>query len=299
MTPTLMCPGPLKSISMVSGAGASPASGPSGAAHHQGDPLRLERHALACAEDEGHTSPPVHVDPQPGRDEGVLSGVRRDAVDVGVPVELAQHDVPGRIEGAKAAHDGVPGSHDRLRVAQVGRRVHRGLAGDVEQVRDQHVQGDTGCLIEGGSIGDVERLGDVDLDLLDAPGVPLGPEEPVREAEGVDGLHGLLAEEVVDAEDLALGQELPDGGVELLPDDRRPGVLAGICRLSGGPRLRRNFVVATPDKHELGVDLLLIHHGFGSQPVLVDAGGPADEARPSRSAGSSLVRQSMDPFVAQ
>jgi len=102
--------------------------------------------------------------------------------------------------------------------------VHRDLAGDVEQVRDQHVQGRAGGVVEPGTLGDVEVLGHVDLHLLHSARVPLRPEEPVREAQRIDGLHRLLAEEVVDAEDLLLGEHLLHQGVERLEVGQRGAV---------------------------------------------------------------------------
>ena len=62
---------------------------------------------------------------------------------------------------------------------------------------------------------DADRLGHGDLHMVDPVAVPDRLEQPVGEAEGHDVLHRLLAEEVVDAEDLLLAQLAADAGVQL------------------------------------------------------------------------------------
>ena len=85
---------------------------------------------------------------------------------------------------------------------------------------DDHVPEGAGGLVEGDAVVDPERLGHVDLHVVDVVPVPDGLEEAVGEAEGEDVLGRLLAEEVVDAEDLLLVEDLVHGVVE------RPGALA-------------------------------------------------------------------------
>ena len=70
---------------------------------------------------------------------------------------------------------------------------------------DHHVAEGTGLLVEGGPGSHRQGLGDVDLDVVDVLAVPDGFEEPVGEPEGQDVLGRLLAQEVVDAEDLIAG----------------------------------------------------------------------------------------------
>ena len=98
---------------------------------------------------------------------------------------------------------------------------------------DHHVLEGAGGLVELDPVVDAERLGHVDLHVVDVVPVPDRLEEAVGEAEGQDVLRRLLAEEVVDAEDLILvevlvqhvvegdraGQVGPEG---LLHDDPRP-----------------------------------------------------------------------------
>ena len=54
----------------------------------------------------------------------------------------------------------------------------------------------------------IERLRHVDLDVVDEVAVPDRLEQAVAEAEGQNVLRRLLAEEMVDAEDLVLGEDL-------------------------------------------------------------------------------------------
>jgi predicted nucleic acid-binding protein len=86
------------------------------------------------------------------------------------------------------------------------RRLHRDEAEHLEQVGDDHVPERARLLVEGGAAVDRERLGDVDLDVVDVVSVPDRLEQAVREAKRQDVLDGLLAEEVVDPEDLLLGE---------------------------------------------------------------------------------------------
>jgi len=70
-------------------------------------------------------------------------------------------------------------------------------------VGDHHVAIRPGRLIEGGTHAEPERLRNVDLHMIDEVAVPDRLEQPVGEAECEDVLRRLLAQEVVDAEDLA------------------------------------------------------------------------------------------------
>ena len=61
-----------------------------------------------------------------------------------------------------------------------------------------------GLLVEPGAALDRQLLGHVDLDVVDVLAVPDRLEQAVAEAKREDVLHRLLAEEVVDTEDLRL-----------------------------------------------------------------------------------------------
>ena len=71
---------------------------------------------------------------------------------------------------------------------------------------------------------DPDRLGDRDLHVVDELAVPDRLEDPVREPQRQHVLDGLLAEVVVDPEDLPLGEVLRDervqlaGGGEVVPE---------------------------------------------------------------------------------
>ena len=69
-------------------------------------------------------------------------------------------------------------------------------------------------LVERGAALDAELLGDGDLHVVDELAVPDRLEDPVREAEHQHVLDGLLAQVVVDAEDLVLGERPRDRGVQ-------------------------------------------------------------------------------------
>ncbi len=78
-----------------------------------------------------------------------------------------------------------------------------------------HVAQRAGRLVEIAAFFDADRLGHGDLNVVDAFTVPDRLEKPVGEAERHDALYGVLAQEVVDAEDLVLAQRTQDAGVQL------------------------------------------------------------------------------------
>ena len=71
-------------------------------------------------------------------------------------------------------------------------------------MRHDHVAVGAGLFVEGGARADRQRLGNVDPDVIDVIAIPDRFEDAVRESEREDVLHRLLAEEVVDPEDLRL-----------------------------------------------------------------------------------------------
>ena len=78
-----------------------------------------------------------------------------------------------------------------------------------------HVAQRAGHLVELAARFDAHRLGGGDLHVIDAVAIPDRLEQAVGEAERHDALHGVLAEEVVDAEDLVLVQRAQDVGIEI------------------------------------------------------------------------------------
>ncbi len=97
---------------------------------------------------------------------------------------------------------------------QRGGRLHRGERQHLEEVRHDHVAEGAGGLVEGRALLEAECLRYVDLHVVDVVAVPDRLEQAVGEAEGQDVLRGLLAQEVVDAEDLLLVEHLVQLGVE-------------------------------------------------------------------------------------
>jgi hypothetical protein len=106
-------------------------------------------------------------------------------------------------------------------------------------VGHDHVAVGTGLLVEGDAVVEGQGLGHVDLHVVDVDAVPDGLEQSVGEPEGQDVERRLLAQEVVDPEDLLLGEGLVQRGVELLGaghvhaerllhDDPRPLDQAGL-----------------------------------------------------------------------
>ena len=105
-----------------------------------------------------------------------------------------------------------------------------------------------GLLVERAAAFDAQGFGGGDLHVVDVVAVPDGLEDAVGEAEDQDVLHGLFAEVVVDAEDLALVEDRVDlvvecaGGVEvvaegLFDDDADVAAVAGApCPARRGSR---------------------------------------------------------------
>ena len=77
-----------------------------------------------------------------------------------------------------------------------------------------HVAKGAGVLIEADAAADIQRLRHVDLDVIDEVAVPDRLEKAVAEAEGQNVLRRLLAEEMVDAEDLVFVEHLVQFDVE-------------------------------------------------------------------------------------
>ena len=170
------------------------------------------RHALAGAQIERHARPAPVVDPALEGDEGLGVRFRIDALLLAVADVLAAHDVGGVDRQQRAEHL-VLLLADRAR-RERGRRLHRHEGEDLEEMGDDHVAIGAGLLVEADAVADIERLGHVDLDVVDEVAVPDRLEQAVAEAERQNVLRRLLAEEMVDAEDLVLGEHLVQFDVE-------------------------------------------------------------------------------------
>ncbi len=97
-----------------------------------------------------------------------------------------------------------------------GRWLHGEEREDLEQVRLHHVAERAGALVEAAAALDAYLLGHRELDVVHVATVPQRLQERVREPEHQDVLDGLLAQVVVDAEDLPLLEDLVHVAVELL-----------------------------------------------------------------------------------
>ena len=168
--------------------------------------------ALARAQVEGHVRPAPVVDERLERDKRLGLRVRGHALLVEVAGVAAAHD-PGRVERPHRLEHLHLLVDERLR-RQRHRRLHRREAEHLEQMRDDHVAKRARGVVEGGARADRERLRHVELDVVDVVAVPDRLEEAVREPQREHVLHGLLAEEVVDAEDLLLGEDAVHDGVQ-------------------------------------------------------------------------------------
>jgi hypothetical protein len=85
-----------------------------------------------------------------------------------------------------------------------GRRLHRDEGQDLEQVVLHHVAQGSDGVVEAAAVLDAEVLGHRDLDVVDVLAVPDRLEDRVGEAQIEDVHHRLLAEEVVDPQELGL-----------------------------------------------------------------------------------------------
>ena len=103
---------------------------------------------------------------------------------------------------------------DVLRGERVG-RLHRHEREHLEQVVLDHVAQRAGLLVVAAAPLDAGGLGDRDLDVVDRLAAPRPLDHRVGEPEDQDVLHRLLAEVVVDAEDLRLVEDLAHDAAEL------------------------------------------------------------------------------------
>lgn len=175
---------------------------------------------------------------------------------------------------------------------QLGGWFHRHEREDLEQVRDDHVAEGAGRFVVPGTTLQRQLLRDVDLDVIDEIAVPDRFEETVREPEREDVLGRLLAQEVVDPEDLLLGEPAVDRRVEflrtrqvgperLLHDHPRALHETGLVQHleNSHRRLRRNAeIVQYPRRAADGVRGALDRFGKGGRSVtLRDVGQRVEE----------------------
>ena len=85
---------------------------------------------------------------------------------------------------------------------ELDRLLHRGQREQLEHVVLQHVAGRAGLVVEAGPAADADVLGHGDLHRVDEVAVPHRLEQLVGEAQRQEVLDRLLAQVVVDAEDV-------------------------------------------------------------------------------------------------
>ncbi len=180
---------------------------------------------------------------------------------------------------------------------QRGGRLHRHEREHLHQVGDHHVAVGAGRLVERRAALEAERLGYVDLHVLDEVAVPDRLEQTVGEAEREDVLRRLLAQEVVDPEDLRLVEDLVHlvvqghrglevGAEGLLHDHPRPLDQMGLAELvdhvQGGLGRHREVVQQPHVAVRTQVGLRLVHRlGQLVRPLaMADVGQHRGEARP-------------------
>ena len=171
-------------------------------AEGDGDDALSLGETLAGAQIERHARPAPVVDAAFEGDEGFGVRLRADTFLAAIAVVLAAHHVR-RADRHHAAEDFVLLLADRGRLER-RRRLHRHEGQDLEEVRHHHVAEGADVVVERRPLVEPERLRHVDLHVIDEVAVPDGLEEAVGETEGEDVLRGLLAEEMIDAEDLLL-----------------------------------------------------------------------------------------------
>ena len=165
---------------------------------------------------------------------GVLLAVTAHllAFDEAAPVLAAHYRLrTGRVHRTQHLHLLV--AHGLRR--EVDRRLHGGDREQLQQVVLEDVADRTRLLVIARAPLDADRLRDRDLHVVDELTIPDRLEDAVREPQRQHVLHGLLAEVVVDAKDLVLGEVLVDDRRELprgfeivterfLDDETRPAL---------------------------------------------------------------------------
>ncbi|MFK4542229.1 hypothetical protein RKD29_001825 [Streptomyces tendae] len=129
---------------------------------------------------------------------------------------LAAHGVPAQIfgEADRAQHLGLL-RRQRVRV-EGGGLLHRGQGEQLEQVVLDDVARRADAVVVAGPTADADVLGHGDLHVVHVGPVPDRLEHRVGEAQRQDVLDGLLAQVVVDAEDLVGAEDLVDDRVQFL-----------------------------------------------------------------------------------
>nr|WP_246355089.1 hypothetical protein [Nocardioides ungokensis] len=269
-------------------------------------------HPLAGAQVERHARPAPVLHLGAHRDERLGPAARALEVGRGQVVDVRRHGLAVDQSGRVAAPDGVAVDvdgchrleglqHLELLVADglashVRGRLHGHQAQQLEQVVLDHVAHRAGLVVVAAALADAEGLGDGDLHVVDPPGVPQRLEEGVGEARDQQVLHALLAEVVVDAEDLRLREDAADrvvdrlGGGEVVPDrllQHDPGALvddADLVEASADVAEERRRDGEVEDAHGLLRAGPLLEEGVEAVPVVGPLGVEHEVAQPAEEA---------------
>ena len=169
--------------------------------------------ALARPDQDRHPGPAPGIGGEPDRDVRLHGRIRVDAVHLAVALVLAAHRVL-RGQRAQRVHHlllGVPPGGKTVRARRFGQDGRQHL----EHVVLQHVPDGAGPVVEPAAVGDVERLGHGDLDVLHVGPVEQRLDHRVGEPDEQHVLHRVEGQPVVDPEDRLLREVLVHGVVEL------------------------------------------------------------------------------------
>ena len=180
------------------------------------DLRRPAAHRLSAPQVEGHALPPPVVDLQADRAKRGGAAVRGHARLLQVAAVLAA-DAGGGSVGGVERPDRL--EHLHLLIADGAgvepcRRLHGSDHEELEQVVLEHVAEHAGRVVVTATAAHGHLLRHRDLHVVYIAPIPDRLEDGVGEPQGEDVLHRLLAEVVVDAEDLALTKHRVDVGVE-------------------------------------------------------------------------------------
>src|SRR5262252_2901633 len=104
---------------------------------------------------------------------------------------------------------------DRARVETRG-RLHGNKRKQLEQVVRHHVAQGARCIVKAPATAHGKRFGHGNLHVIDMVAIPYGLEQPIRESQYQDVLHGLLSEIMVYAIDLTLFEQIEEFAIERL-----------------------------------------------------------------------------------
>src|SRR5580658_5226663 len=200
------------------------------------DHRRLSRHRLSRPQKEGHTLPPLTVNKEPGRYEGLRFRIRSylhllPVTDTRLPLYLPLRILPPDhiLEHLIRRHQPDMLQHPHLAVTDrfglIGfRTIHRDHAQQLQQVVLDHVPQRPTAVIIPATLSHAHLLRHADLDMIDKIPVPQRLEDMIRKPKGREILYHLLSQVMIDMIDLPLLEppgQIPVelfGGFEIGPE---------------------------------------------------------------------------------